>query len=185
MVRKKTGELRFCVDYRKLNDVIKKDCFPLPRIDDTLDTLAGAKWFSTLDLKSGYWQVDIHLDDREKTAFLNVQGSWQFAVMSFVLFNAPATFERLMETFLKGITYDSCLMYLDDVIVTGRIFQKHLLNLQKVFQRFREVHLKLNPRKCQLLQKEVRYLGHIVSPEGITTDPEKLKAVRKWPTPKK
>jgi hypothetical protein len=177
--RKKNGDLRFCVDYRKLNDVTRKDCFPLPRIDNTLDTLAGAKWFSTLDLKSGYWQVDLHPDDKEKTALSTAQGLWQFTVMPFGLCNAPATFERLMETVLRGLTGESCLVYLDDVIVIGRTFREHLLNLRNVFQRFRETHLKLNSEKCQLFQKEVRYLGHIVSPEGITTDPEKLEAVQK------
>jgi hypothetical protein len=184
LVRKKNGDLRFCVDYRKLNDVTRKDCFPLPRIDDTLDMLAGVKWFSTLDLKSGYWQVDLHPDDKEKTAFSTGQGLWQFTVMPFGLCNAPATFERLMETVLRGLTGESCLVYLDDVIVVGHTFQEHLLNLRKVLQRFREARLKLNPEKCQLLQKEVRYLGHIVSPEGVTTDPEKLEAVREWPTPR-
>jgi hypothetical protein len=115
LVRKKNGELRFCVDYRKLNNVTKKYCFPLPCIDDTLDTLARAKWFSILDLKSGYWQVDVHPDDREKTEFSTGQGLWEFTVLPFGLFNAPATFERLMETVLRGLTYDSCLVYLDDV----------------------------------------------------------------------
>jgi hypothetical protein len=184
LVRKKNGELHFCVDYRKLNDVTKKDCFPLPRTDDTLDTVAGAKWFSTLDLKSGYWHIDLHPDDKEKTVFSTGQGLWQFMVMPFGLCNAPATFERLMETVLRGLTYDSCLVYLDDVNMIGRTFQEHLFNLWKVLQRFREARLKLNLEKCQLLQKEVRYLRHIVSPEGITTDPEKLKAVREWPTPR-
>jgi hypothetical protein len=154
LVRKKNGELRFCVDYRKLNDVTKKDCFPIPRIDDTLDTLAGANWFSTLDLKSGYWQVDVHPDDKEKTAISTGHGLWQFTVMLFGLCNGPATFERRMETVLRGHIYDSCLVYLDDEIVIGRTFHEHLTNLRKVFQRFREARLKLNPAKCQLFQKD-------------------------------
>jgi hypothetical protein len=120
LVWKKNGDLRFSVDYRKLNDFTKKDCFPLPRIDDTLDTLAGAKLFSTLDLKSGYWQVDVHPDDKEKTAFSTGQGLWHFTVMPFGLCNAPANFDRLMETVLRGLTYNACLMYLDDVIIIGR-----------------------------------------------------------------
>jgi hypothetical protein len=100
MVRKKNGELLFCMDYKELNDDTKKDCFPLPQIDNTLDKLAGAKWFSTLHLKSGYWQVDVQPDDQEKTAFSTGQGLWQFTVMPFGLCNTPATFERLMETLL-------------------------------------------------------------------------------------
>jgi hypothetical protein len=132
LVRKKNGELRFCVDYRKLNDVTRKDSFPLPQIDDTLDTLSGAKWFSTLDLKSGYWQVDVHPDDKEKTEFSTGQGLWQFTVIPFGPCNAPATLERLMETVLRRLTYDACLVYLDDVIVIGRTFEEHLLNLRKV-----------------------------------------------------
>jgi hypothetical protein len=129
LVRKKNGDLRFCVDYRKVNDVTRKDYFPMPRIDDTLGTLAGAKWFSTLDLKSCYWQVDLH-PDKEKTAFSTGQGLWKFTVMPFDLWNAPATFERLMETVLRSLAGESCLVYLDDVIVIGRSFQEHLLNLR-------------------------------------------------------
>jgi hypothetical protein len=104
--------------------------------------------------------------------------------MSFGLCKAPATFERLIEKVLRGLTYDSCPVYLNDVIVIRRTFHEHLTNLRKVFQRFREACLNLNSKKCQLFQKEVRYVGHIVSPEGITTDPENLKAVRECPTPK-
>jgi hypothetical protein len=120
----------------------------------------------------------------EKIAFSTGQGLRQFTVMPFGLCNASTTFKRLMETVLRGLTYNACLVYLDDVIVISRTLQEHLVNQRKVFQRFREARLKLNPEKYQLLQKEVRYLRHIVSREGITTDPEKLKAVKEWPTPK-
>jgi len=137
-------------NYKRLNDATKKDCFPLPRIDDTLDMPAGAKWFSTLDMKNKYWQVALHPEDKEKTAFSTGQGLWQFR-----LSKAPATFEQLMQSVLRGLTYDACLVYMDDITVTGHTFQEQLDNQQKVLQRLREAHLKLNPEKCQLFLKEV------------------------------
>ncbi|GBM83654.1 Retrovirus-related Pol polyprotein from transposon 297 [Araneus ventricosus] len=121
---------------RGLQDEITiKDSYPLLRIDDTLDALNGSQWFSTLDLKSGYWQIEIEPEDKEKTAFTTGQGLWQFKVMPFGLCNAPATFERLMETVLRGLTSKACLVYHDDNVIVGRTFEEHLNNIRKVFHR--------------------------------------------------
>ena len=183
LVRKKDGSTRFCVDYRKLNNVTRKDSYPLPRIDDTLEALSGATWFSSLDLKSGYWQVGVHPEDREKTAFTTGRGLWQFRVMPFGLCNAPATFERLMEKVLAGLPLSVCLVYLDDILVPARSFDGHIQNLRTVFSRLREANLKLSPKKCTLFRRQLKFLGHIVSESGVSTDPKKLEAVINWPTP--
>ena len=183
LVQKKDGSVRFCVDYRKVNDVTRKDAYPLPRIDTTLDTLHGSQWFSTLDLLSGYWQVEVAESDRPKTAFCTTEGLFQFRVMPFGLCNAPATFQRLMDLVLAGLQWSECLVYLDDVIVLGRTFEEHLCHLQSVFQRLRESGLRLKPSKCFFFRHQVQYLGHIISREGIATDPAKTDKVSTWPTP--
>ena len=182
MVEKKDGSKRFCVDYRRLNDITIKDAYPLPRIDDSLDQLSGAKWFSCLDLNSGYWQVKVEECDRAKTAFASRQGLYEFKVMPFGLCNAPATFETA-ETVLAGLNWQICLIYLDDIIVIGRNFEDMIANLDKVLTKLGEAGLKLKPRKCQLFAREVEFLGHVISSEGIKTDPKKTKAVQEWPKP--
>ncbi|KMQ83515.1 integrase core domain protein [Lasius niger] len=163
MVKKKDGSLRFCVDYRKLNAATVKDSYPLFRIEDILDRLSGNSWFSTLDLKSGYWQVKVNPKDKEKTVFSVGSGLWQFRVMPFGLCNAPATFERLMEKVLREVISKICLVYLDDVIVFSKTFEEMMINLRKVFLCLRMANLKINPKKCSLFSRKVKYLGHIVS----------------------
>lgn len=184
LVKKKDGSWRFCVDYRKLNSVTLKDSFPLPLITQTLDSLHGAKYFSTLDLLSGYFQVELDPSAREKTAFVTENNLMEFLVLPFGLTNSPATFQRLMGHVLRGLEYRSALIYLDDVIVFGKTLQEHLHNLEEVFQRFREANLKLNPKKCSFVKNEVSYLGHIVSAEGVKPNPEKIKVVEEFPVPK-
>ena len=183
LVKKKDGTMRFCVDYRRLNSATIKDAYPLPRIDDSLDTLGGSRWFSTMDLVSGYWQVAMAPEDREKTAFSTHRGLFQFTVMPFGLCNAPGTFERLMEVAMRGLQWTSCLVYLDDIVVFSRDFGDHLERLGEVLTRLTDAGLKVKPSKCTLARKKVAFLGHVVSEEGVATDPAKVEAVRTWPVP--
>lgn len=137
LVKKKDGSTRFCIDFRKVNNATIKDAYPLPRIDDSIDGLSGAEWFSTLDLASGYWQVGMHEEDRRKTAFVTRSGLYQFTVMPFGLCNAPSTFQRLMELVLSGLQWKLCLIYLDDVIIFAKSFNVEVERLQQVFNRLR------------------------------------------------
>ena len=178
LVTKRDGSTHFCVD-----SMTKKDVYPLPRIDDILNTLGGAEWFCTMDLASGYWQVNIREEDKPKTAFVTRMGLFQFKVMPFGLTNAPAIFQRLMDTVLKGLQWEHCLVYLDDIIVFGKTFDETLQNLQMVMDRLKAAGLKLKASKCQWLKRSVKYLGHVVLAEGRQCDPEIIGAVQNWPVP--
>ena len=184
LVTKKDGSTRFCVDYRRVNDLTVKDAYPIPRVDECLDSLSGSKWFNCLDLNSGFWQIGLDPADKEKTAFATSLGLYQFTVMPFGLANAPSTFERLMEDVMRGLQWEVCLIYMDDVIVPSATFEDSIARLELVFQRLSESNLKLKPSKCILFQRQVKFLGHIVSQEGISTDNEKIQAVKNWPLPK-
>jgi hypothetical protein len=184
IVRKKDGSDRYCVDYRALNAQTISDTYPLPRIDSALDAFAGSIIFSTLDLCAGYWQVRIAEKDKYKTAFLTPAGLDEFNVMPFGLMNAPATFQRMMDVVLSGLSWKSALVYLDDIIVFSRSFEDHLKHLEEVFTRLKNANLSLKAEKCHFGQAQVLYLGHVVSAQGIRADPGKVSAVQNFPTPK-
>ena len=183
LVKKKDGSVRFCVDYRHLNAATRKDAYPLPNIIDCMDALSGASWFSTLDLASSYWQVEIEDRDKEKTAFATKSGLYEFCVMPFGLTNAPATFERLMEKVLRRLQWDIALVYLDDVMPYGRTFETGLSHLESVFERLHAAGLKLKAKKCRLMRRQVAFLGHIIDGNGVHCDPAKVAAVNDWETP--
>ena len=184
LVKKKSGELRFCIDLRKLNARTVKDAYSLPRIDETLERLKGSCIFSSLDLKSGYWQVEIEEESKKYTAFtLGPLGFFECNRMPFGATNAPATFQRLMESCLGDLNLNWCIIYLDDVVVYAPTVKEHLVRLEAVFQKLKDAGLKLKPSKCDLFKKSISYLGHVVSEEGVQTDPKKIEAVKNWKRP--
>lgn len=177
-------KFRLVVDFRKLNEVTIGDAHPLPNITDILDQLGKAKYFSTLDLASGYYQVQLDEKDREKTAFSALNKHYQFKRMAMGLKNSPATFMRLMQAVLSGLNGLKCQVYLDDIVVYGESFEIHNQRLKEIFQRLREYNLKIHPDKCEFLRAETNFLGHIISDKGIEPDPKKIQAVRDFPQPK-
>lgn len=183
LVKKKDGTLRLCVDYRQLNAKTRKDAFPLPRIEESLDALTGARWFSTLDLASGYNQVPVTERDKAKTAFCTPFGLFEWNRMPFGLCNAPSTFQRLMQRLFGDQQCQSLLLYLDDIIVYSSTVAQHLERLGLVLGRLQREGLKAKLSKCAFFQTEVSYLGHIVSDKGVATDPGKIAAVAEWRVP--
>ncbi len=184
LVKKKDGKIRFCVDYRSLNDITVKDVYPLPLVNDAIECLGGCVIFSTLDLVSGYWQVEVAEEDRPKTAFITREGLYQFKTMPFGLANAPATFQRLMDLVISGLKWKKVMVYLDDIVIFSKNFNEHLLDLEEVFNRLRDANLKVKPSKCSLAKSSIKYLGHVISAEGISMDKDKVKAVNDFPIPK-
>ena len=177
LVPKKGGELRFCVDYRRLNAVTIKDAYPLPLIQEIFDQLQGATIFSTLDLKSGYWQIPVAEEDCGKTAFSCHKGLYEFLRMPFGAANAPAVFQRTMEHVLRDIVGVFVLIYIDDIVVFSRNPEDHADHLRQVLERLRRAGLRTKPSKCHIGQEEVRLLGYVINADGIKSDPEKTRAI--------
>lgn len=175
---------RMVIDYRKLNEKSLSDAYPLPNITEVLDQLGSAKYFSVLDLASGFHQIGMDEKDAPKTAFSTAYGHYEFTRMPFGLKNGPATFQRLMNNVLTGLQGNELFVYLDDVVIYASSLQDHIVKFRKLADRFRAANLRLQPDKCEFLRKEVVYLGHIISGDGVKPNPLKVSAVRDFPTPK-
>ena len=182
-VRKKDGSVRCCQDNRALNAVTVKDAYPLPRTEDCINAVSGAKLFSTMDITSAYNQIPIREDDIPKTAFTTKYGLYEHVTMPFGLCNAPASFQRLMEIALASLQWQICLIYLDDVIVFSATFDEQVERLRAVWQRIREAGLKLKPKKTHLMKTSVTFLGHVLSEKGALPAPENVEKLARWPTP--
>ncbi|XP_041435978.1 uncharacterized protein LOC121399407 [Xenopus laevis] len=182
LVPKKDGSTRFCVDYRKLNQVTVTDAYPMPRVDELLDRLGNAKYLTTLDLSRGYWQIPLAPEDQEKSAFITPYGLFHFTVMPFGMKNAPATFQRVANQLLEGYQ-EFAQAYLDDIAVFSNTWEEHVQHLQSVLGRIMQAGLTLKPGKCHFGMAEVQYLGHRVGSGRVMPEPAKVEAIVNWPTP--
>lgn len=183
MVKKKSGELRMCVDYRKLNAITKKDAYPAPNLERILADIKRARFISLMDLRSGYWQLSLAEKDKEKTAFCIPNGLFEFNVLSFGLCNAPATFQRCMNTILAPVLDQQTTVFLDDVCVYSPTFDEHMTTLAKVVTLLQENGLKLNMAKCMIAMRELTFLGYRIADNGMTPDPETSRAMLQLPRP--
>ena len=184
MVPKPDGKWRFTVDYRKLNGIVPRDAFPLPRVDDHLSSLGDSKWFTVFDLVSGFWQIGMREEDKEKTAFICSEGLYEYERMPMGLSNSPATFQRLMQRVIPAdIRMLYALVYLDDIIVHSKTLEEHLQHIDEVLTRVGKANLKIKPKKVAFARSEVKYLGHLVTADGTKPDPGRVEAISKWKTP--
>jgi hypothetical protein len=184
MVNKKDGTRRMCIDYRKLNLVTKASTYPLPRISDLLQQFHGDQYFSSIDLASGYWQIPMDPRSQDKTTFNCKFGSFKWKVMPFGLRNAPATFQCLMDEVFGEYKWKFVCVYFDDIVIHSKSFAEHLVHLRSVFKCLVNSQLQAKLSKCQFLRKELSFVGHIVSRNGVAPDSAKIKSIREYPVPK-
>jgi hypothetical protein len=184
LVKKKDGSWRFCVDYRQLNAITVKNKHPMPVVDELLDELAGACYFSKLDCRSGYHQIRVMKVDEMKTTFKTHSGLYEFTVMPFGLTNAPATFQAAMNTIFASLLRKCVLVFMDDILVYSRTLEEHILHLQQLFDILHCNKFLLKRFKCVFAEQSLEYLGHIMSKDGVATEPSKVEAVQSWPVPR-
>ena len=183
MVTKKDGSIRMCVDFRAVNQLCKMDAYPTPLVERTLDQLNGSCWFTSFDAEKGYYQVAMKERAKEISAFRCPFGYFHFTKMPFGMKNAGATFQRMMDMVLKGLAWQCCMVFVDDVVVYSKTWEEHLRDVEQVLQKFKECGITLNLKKCLLAQNQLPFLGHVVSKEGIKPDPSKVKAVKDFQRP--
>jgi len=183
LVRKKDNTFRFCIGYRRVNVISKKDGYPIPDIQDALDDLRGAKHFATFDLLFGYWQLGLTKRAPECSAFCTRCGLFHFTCMPFGLTGAPSTFCRLISIVLREHLWEICLCYLDDISICGQTPQELLDRMWTILDKLHKVGLKIKPSKCILFKTDIQYLGHLVSVAGVNPMPEKIQVLKDWPTP--
>ena len=183
IVGKKDGSKRFCVDYRKINAITTTDSHPLPRIEELLEQFRTSRWFSTMDLASGYWQIEMKEEDKQKTAFTCCYGLYEFNVMPFGLKNAPPTFQRLMIELFRKQLDEFVVVYIDDILVYSKTFEDHMKHLKIVFEILQKANLMIKLKKCKFCEQNIEFLGHIVGKDGLKPEPGKIDKVKELKAP--
>jgi hypothetical protein len=183
LVIKKNGSWRFCIDYRNVNSITIKNKYPLPIVDELLDELQGAAWFTNLDMRSGYHQIRVQPHNIPKTAFKTHHGHWEFRVMPFGLTNAPATFQEAMNSILRPLLRKHVMIFVDDILIYSKSFEEHVDHITQVFNILKQHNFLLKKTKCSFAQQQLEYLGHIINSERVETDPKKIQVVAAWPVP--
>src|SRR6266498_2096795 len=183
LVSKKDESIRFCVDYKKTNAITIVDIHLLPVVNDTVDKIGGKKYYTSIDLASGYWQVEVDKNSQDITAFITLWGLYQFNIMPFGLTNASATFQRLMNYVLYDYLNNFVVVYLDDILVCSDTFEEYINHLRNVFIKLREANLMIKLKKCKFSQRKIKFLGHIIGTDGLRTDLENIEKIINCPVP--